>query len=107
MDIKITPENKWDAYKCVASEMAKKHSMEELSSWLSDIASELAQWSLRCAVHGTPYKKSDIMTYIDYMAKSTMLLMAVHHKIKEEDEDLYDVIEKGVIHSFYNDYCEE
>ena len=107
MDTKIDSTNKWDVYKCIAADMAKKHTMEELSSWLSDLSSELAQWSLRCACHGTPYKKSNIMTYIEYMAKTTQLLMAVHHKIKEDDEELYDVIEKGVMHSFYNDYCEE
>lgn len=104
---KITPENKWEVYDCIATDMAKKHTMEELSAWLSDLSDELGQWSLRCAVHGTPYKKSNLMQYIEYMSHTTMLLMAVHHKIKEDNEELYDVIEKGVMHSFYNDYCED
>lgn len=103
----IDESNKWEIYEEVSSHMAKEHSIEELSSWLSDLSSELAQWSLRCAVHGTPYKKSDLMVYIQYMAKTTQLLMAVHCKIKEENPDLYDVIEHGVMSDFCNTYCEE
>ena len=33
--------------------------------------------------------------------------MAVHHKIKEDNEDLYDVIEKGTMSSYYSEYCED
>jgi hypothetical protein len=107
MDKKITEDNKWQVYSQISEAMSKEHSIEELSSWLCDLSSELSQWSLRCAVHGTPYKKSDIMLYIQYMARVTQLLMAVHCKIKETEPELYDIIEHNVMHEFCNTYCED
>lgn len=98
---------KWDTYSCIAESMAKKHSMTELSAWLSDLSSEAAQWSLRDATGGTGYKKQSLLKYVDILCNITVLLMAVHHKICMENEDLYNMIEKTTMSEYYDQYCEE
>lgn len=108
MGLKVTEENKWEIYETISKALAKEHDMTQLSSWLSDLCSELSQWSLRTSMGaGTPYKKASLVTYIEYMAKVTQIMMAVHCKIKEDNPDLYDVIEHGVMNDFYNAYIEE
>ena len=106
-DFKLDENNKWDAYSCVASSMCKKHDLCELSAWLSDCADELGQWSLRDSVGGTGYKKNDMVEYIRIMNTVTILLMSVHHKICEENKDLYEMLEKTTLHENYDKYCEE
>lgn len=105
--MEITKDNKWEVYSCIAESMAKEHDIEELSGWLSDLAAELSQWATRCATKGTPYKKHNLMMYIDAMSQVTTLLMAVHHKICKENEELYEAIEKGTMTSFYSEYCSD
>ena len=108
MEFKFDENNKWDVYSCCAEGLCREYSLEQLSGWLSDLAAELSQWSLRQShTHGTLYKKKDLLTYIQYMTKCTVLLMAVHHKICEDNKELYEIIEKGVVHEFYEEYCEE
>lgn len=108
MGFKYDESTKWQVYNEISEALCKEHDMTQLSSWLSDLCSELSQWSLRTSMGtGTPYKKASLVTYIEYMAKVTQLLMAVHCKIKEENPDLYDVIEHGVMNDFYNAYIEE
>ena len=104
---KIDSENKWKIYDCIASDMAKRHSMTELSAWLSDLLSEGAQWSLRDSTGGTGYKKQNLLKYVDILCNITVLLMAVHHKICMENEDLYNMIEKTTMSEYYEHYCEE
>ena len=107
-DFKLDENNKWDAYSCIASSICKKHDLCEISSWLSDCSSELAQWSLRSGTGvGTPYKKNDIVEYIRIMNMVTLLLMSAHHKICEENKELYDMLEKAMIHEYYDRYCED
>jgi hypothetical protein len=103
----ITEDNKWEVYEQISHSMCKQHSLEQLSGWLSDLSDELGQWSLRASLHGTPYKKDNLLQYIDTMSMVTVLLMAVHCKIKETNPDLYSVVERGVMTSFYNEYCED
>jgi hypothetical protein len=98
---------KWETYDIIAEALCKKYSIEELSGWLCDISSEVAQWACRESLHSTPYKKSDMLLYIQYMNHQTILLMALHHKICAENEELYSAIEKGVMTSYYNEYVEE
>lgn len=98
---------KWETYDIIAEALCKKHSLEELSGWLCDLSSELSQWACRASLHGTPYKRDNIMQYIEYLNHETILLMALHHKICTENEELYSAIEKGVMTSYYNEYVEE
>lgn len=107
MDKKITEDNKWQVYSQISEAMCKEHSLEQLSAWLADIASEVNQWAIRNVVKDTGYKKNDMLLYIQYLSKITVLLMAVHCKIKEDNPELYDVIEHGVMSDFYNMYCSD
>ena len=107
MDKKITDDNKWQVYSQISEAMAKEHSLEQLSAWLADIASEVNQWAIRNVVKDTCYKKNDMLLYIKYISKITVLLMAVHCKIKETEPELYDIIEHNVMHEFCDTYCED
>ena len=107
MDFKYDETTKWDVYNCIAKEMCSKHDMTELSAWLSDLSDELGQWSLRAATGGTPYKRHNLVEYVKILNEVTMLLMAVHHKICEDNKELYNAIEKGMLTSYYSEYCDE
>jgi hypothetical protein len=108
MGLKYDESTKWDAYDCIASQMCAKHDMPTLSAWLSDCADELGQWSLRASTGvGTPYKRHNLVEYVKILNEVTMLLMAVHHKICEDNKELYSAIEKGMLSSYYDEYCSE
>lgn len=108
MGLKYDEATKWDAYDCIASQMCTKHNMCELSAWLSDCADELGQWSLRASTGvGTPYKRNNIVEYVKILNEVTVLMMAVHHKICEDNKELYNAIEKGTLSSYYSEYCED
>ena len=108
MGLKYDETTKWDAYDCIASQMCTKHNMCELSAWLSDCADELGQWSLRASTGvGTPYKRNNIVEYVKILNEVTVLMMAVHHKICEDNKELYNAIEKGTLSSYYEEYCSE
>jgi hypothetical protein len=107
MNKTIDSSNKWQVYSEISEAMSKEHTLEELSAWLADIASEVNQWAIRNVAKNTGYKKNDMLLYIQYLSKLTVLLMAVHCKIKETDPELYDIIEHNVMHEFCEQYCSD